>query len=1744
MQLLAQSAHSEVYRLDETLESPPVVLKVLKPSPDLNVGQERLNREFQITQDLNLRAVRHARQKTSWEGRPALLLDYVTGVSLRTFLAESPPDLNTSLKIALELSRKLMVLHEQGIVHLSLCPEHVLIQPEALTVTLIGLGQSQYLNELLAQVTAVSELELNYSYMAPEQSAHSGLMPDPRSDLYSLGVVLYELFTGQVPFVGAGPQELIYAHQVLSPPSPLDFLPAELAVRTTLAKMLLTLLAKDPVDRYQSAGSLVQDLDRCWQAYQEHQELPDFEPAAWERAARLTLSEQLFGREREQDWLQQKLSALPRQNQAQLILLRGPSGCGKSRLQAEAMGWFSEGTLLQGGKYEQQGAPIPYQALIQTLNAWLRQILLSEAEVIELWKNRLQEEASTELLRPLLALLPQWEILLGSRPREMNAEPESPRARQEQIKNAVLQFFRILCRFEAPILICIDDLQWADASSLDWLSWLLNAEALAPLAILASAREEVEEGTPFAAWLGDLEHQESLMGRAMDTVVQELKLLPLSLGAIQDWLEVSLHLSSGRAETLAAKVQYLSQGNAFELRQQVQHLYAMGVLWYSREQQSWEWDLRRLETAPDEDEPDLLQTTLAQLTPQAQTLLHWAAILGRGLSLDEWAHISGLKAPVVQGVLPQFLKLAWIQIQEGQFHFQHDRFQQSILDSLSPEQQAQMHLQLGRQWLAQHLSGEAEEAGESDLMALYETLFHLNLVAPLIQEQPERLQVARLNLRAAQAARQDSAYEACLDFATAGLRFLPARAWELEPDLSFALTLRSAEARTVLDQFEAAQEQFELLWHQARNSDEKCQISNLQLVYYSQKNWHQAGMRLFVQRLAQEGFPLPDQPLLFWGQIGRRVLWLRRFVRQKSLDELQNLPFMQASQPKLQVQLMADAMDSLVVMNDIPKILWNAVQIGGLSFEYGHRPISSLSYVQLAVLFLIQFKDRESAEKLVALARFRSEQNGDLLLQAKVQTSLTLFFQTYMLPLSVLTRELEAERRLFEQAGETLLSFYNIYVLATCRLVQGLDLQLHLRQLERDYHLLAAHHHDMGCDLLQNLQLAPLRCLMGKIGSSDLLATPLDLREKFTLEMAQQELGHKYLMLAYLLGDEVALQRWTELGFDKLKQPMRIWDFVEGYFFLILASLSLARRGPQFQSYAKRARNLERRFQTMARRFPVNLQWQARFLSAELQAHDGQILPAIQDFERLMAEAEAAHNLFWLGLAARRAGEWALEAGLRSLAGHYLQRAQRSYAFWGAQALVQDLAAAHPDLCARPLAGTSERSQAPLTAQLDWEDLMQAALLLAEESEQSGLLKKFLHLLGQHAGAEYGALLLTDEDRSNWFLEATWQALEDRVHLERQPLSRLEPVSLGLIREVMQTAEPLIVSDARTELKHIQGAYLQEPDRAALRSLLILPLLRQGQLIGLVYLEHRHSAGVFRSEHLEALKVLAAQAAIALSHARLYQELQGQNEDLEQKVKDRTEALARANEELQTRNAFLDQLNRVKDEFLNMVSHDLKNPLNSILLFSRYMESRRVSEAKVREIGGMISRAGQRMFSLLEDLLDLNRLEQKKLKLNLEPLDWGHEIQLLVADFEAMACEKKQRLRFLKQVNSSLLQADTARLRQIVENLVSNALKFSPPGCQVTLILEQRPGSAGPELLLSVLDQGPGLSAEEQTRLFQAFVKLSPQPTGGESSSGLGLSIAYQLAEAMGGKLWCESQLGEGSTFVLSFPALRVSAES
>lgn len=257
----------------------------------------------------------------------------------------------------------------------------------------------------------------------------------------------------------------------------------------------------------------------------------------------------------------------------------------------------------------------------------------------------------------------------------------------------------------------------------------------------------------------------------------------------------------------------------------------------------------------------------------------------------------------------------------------------------------------------------------------------------------------------------------------------------------------------------------------------------------------------------------------------------------------------------------------------------------------------------------------------------------------------------------------------------------------------------------------------------------------------------------------------------------------------------------------------------------------------------------------------------------------------------------------------------------------------------------------------------------------------------------------------------------------------------------------------------------------------------------------------------------------------------------------------RLSRELAMRRAIQDELEATRDrltqaieeksELMHMLAHDLRNPLTSVVMGTDLLRMGGLPREQVDTVSRLRAQA-QQMTRLLDDLMDANAIEAGHRRYHFAPVDAVRAVRASVESFAEPAAMKRLRIELSLPEADALVETDEGAFRQVIDNLISNAVKYSPSGQGIVVAL----AAMGDEMHVSVTDRGPGLSVEEVERLFRKFGKGSARPTGGEKSSGLGLWIVKRVVSALGGRVWCESQPGQGAKFTFALPVrARVTGE-
>ncbi len=1402
------------------------------------------------------------------------------------------------LEIALQLARILGGIHARDIVHKALTPRHVLFDPATGVIALAGFNIASELDQERQTVQMSRHLEGPLPYISPEQTGRMNRDLDYRSDYYSLGVLVFELLTGRRPFQANDLLEWVHAHISCLPPAPHEISPA---VPEAVSAIVLKLLAKNPEARYQSAEGLIHDLAHCADRLAAGREIESFKLGAKDVVQKFLVPQSLYGRERE---LQELLGLFETAaaGDTEFCLVHGYSGVGKSALVNEIdRPLVRERGFLVQGKFEQFQHGEAYTALATAFRSLVQQVLSEADERLAEWRVQLLEALSPNA-RLVQDLVPELELIIGAQPAVAELPPAEARNRLHIV---LTNFLRVFAGQGHPVVLFLDDLQWSDAPTLELLRRLMTSRDLSHLLLIGAYRSnEVGAGHPLRLLLDDLQLQKR---------IRQLAVGPLDRDSVAHLVADALSREPDETRPLSDMLYDKTQGNPFFTNELLRQLHKEGAITPDPASGRWNWDLDAARwSAVSSDVVEFMVDNLRRLPPATQKVMQLAACIGGSFDLHTLSAINERPVAETATALQPALKCHTVLPLHSDYRlvsecteplafnpiyrFQHDRVQQAAYALIDTQWLREVHLSVGRLML-QHAGDRVPEERLIDIVG------HLNEGRSLIASADERLQVAALNLRAGVRARQSSAYETAFGYLQVALELLPADTWRETPALMRELALETQQCAYLTGRIEAAESWIEVLLEHAHSDLERSDILATRTRQYATLGRMQESILSAIQGLAMLGVDITGHPTL--EDIAAERCLVEVNLGGRPIADLVEAPPVQDPATLTAMRLLMEIFAAAFLSgsgNLFPYLVLKGVN---LSLRHGNCPESAFVYAAYGMLLCGELDEPALGYQYGKVGLAINERLDDLTLRARVIYVYAMFVHHWSNHWTSLTPWFRKGIEAGYQSGDLL---YLAYSAQDCVIWDPtLDLEtahrLHAENLEIVRECAYQDSLDSGTLFLQ-LQ----RNLLGLTDSPCSLSD-----DSFNVEQCLQGMRQRQFMtgianyhiynaeLCLLYGDhDRALEHVHEQ--DRLiKSAMSLPQLVRFY---IVAFLTLATHYPEMAADEQTATR-ERMQRDLARmtRWADNCEANFRHLQylmeAELERLDGAREGALERYDAAIDAARRSGFLRDEATACERAAGHLLALGRQRAAEGYLRGAHHLYDRWGAQRKVSLMEQEYPVL--RELATGGRVSTAVRDASdLDLASVMKASREISGEIVLERLLKTTMGIVLQNAGGQWGGLVVRRDGRLA--LEAA-EMPAGGLSVVDVPTHSLVPDADGgrvplpvtLISHVLYSGEAVVLHDATSE-----GQFQQDPYVLRFRpvSVLCVPLRRE-RFEGVLYMENNLARGVFTEERVEVIRLLAAQASVAIENARLYEQVQDYSRTLEEKVVERTARLEQLNEELQ-----------------------------------------------------------------------------------------------------------------------------------------------------------------------------------------------------------------------------------------------------
>ncbi|BAY92902.1 MULTISPECIES: trifunctional serine/threonine-protein kinase/ATP-binding protein/sensor histidine kinase [unclassified Tolypothrix] len=1785
---LYNGSRTIVYRAVRETDSVPVVIKLLK-NPYPSFSELLLFRnQYTIGKNLNSPLIIQTYSLESLHNGYMLVMEDFGGISLKDYFSKNQRVTSREefLVIAIALCDILDLLYHERIIHKDIKPSNILINPETKQVKLIDFSIASLLPRETQTLVNPNVLEGTLAYISPEQTGRMNRGIDYRTDFYSLGVTFYELLTGELPFASNDAMELVHCHIAKHPPLIHEINPD---IPSVISEIVGKLMAKNAEDRYQSALGLKFDLEKCLIQLKETGEIQSFEIGQRDVCDRFIIPDTLYGRETE---VQTLLEAFERVSQGatEIMLVAGFSGIGKTAVVNEVhkpivrqRGYFIK------GKYDQFQQNIPFSAFVQAFRDLMGQLLSEFDAQLQIWKTKILEVVG-ENGQVLIDVIPELEHIIGAQP---PATELSGTAAENRFNLLLQKFVQVFTNQEHPLVMFLDDLQWADSASLKLLQLLMQDTKY--LLLLGAYRDnEVSSTHSFIMTIDELKKSEVL--------VNKIILQPLSEAKLNQLVADTLNCELLPAQSLTTLIYQKTKGNPFFSTQFLKALNNEQLITFDFASRNWQCDIARIKAlAITDDVVEFMSLQLQKFPQHTQNILKLAACIGAQFDLQTLAIIS-------EQVLEATAADLWKALQEGLiipntkiykffvkfehissdyaaanpvYRFLHDRVQQAAYSLIPDEKKQVTHLKIGQLLLQNSAEIEREEK-------LFDIVGHLNQGQVLIHQPQERKALAKLNLKAGNKARNSTAYTAAREYFQTGIELLEINCWQSQYELALNLYIAATEASYLNGDFDAMEQLAFLVLQQAQSIIDKVKIYEIQIAALTASSQILAAIAVGREALAQLGVELPSQ--VDETQIRKALAAVNQQLQSREIAALIDLPLM--SEPQAQAAIQILSMLFPPVLLGIPGLMpiLGATMVR-LSLEFGNTPASIPGYAIHGMVMCAFFGEVEIGYEFGKLALSLLEKLNVPGMKCITLNLFGAFIHHHRQALlTTLIIQKESYRAGMEN-GDFLYAGYSIQGYAFGRLFTGAELNALADELHTYSTALAQFKQDSARIYLDMVQQTVAQFRETVSQSDRLIGTFYDETVMFPKHEQDRDLTafaftYNYkLLLAYSFGNYHAALEYITQFKSYLMAVSGMFLVPLFHFYAALTHLALVSTEPE-KIFAE-VETHQKTLHQWAENAPMNHLHKWHLVEAEKCRVCGDKLAAMEHYEQAITLAKTHQFLNEEALANELAAKFYLDWDKEKIAQTYMMEAYYCYARWGAKAKVIDLERRYPQLLLPILhkqqptfkptetilsisshtIQSSSLSNTSLSQALDLATIIKAFQSLSCEIELEKLLSTLLQVILENAGADKCALLMPKGDC--WVIEALSQFQQRAIILQSLPCEEI--VSVSLINRVKNTLVAAVVENAVVEPTLLADPYILHH---APKSIFCAPILNQGKLMGILYLENNLTLGAFTSERIEILNLLCTQAAISLENAKLYHQLENYSHNLEQKVAERTQELTTKATQLEStlNQLYSTQAQLIQAEKMSSlgqlvagIAHEINNPINFIygnlsaaneyvtslielnhLYQSIYPQTLPEIAQKIADIDlefilndlpnllSSMKVGAERIRQIVLSLRNFSRLDESEIKE--VDIHSGLESTLLILQHRLQSNSKRPEIILSKQYGVlPLVNCYASALNQVFMNIINNAidaLETSDNNRQPTIMIKTELTETK-NVIIRIADNGIGMNQSVQNQIFNPFFTTKPVGSG----TGLGLSTSYSIVvEKHCGQLSCISAPGEGTEFIIKIP--------
>ncbi|HPS57310.1 MAG TPA: PAS domain S-box protein [Spirochaetota bacterium] len=1485
----------------------PRVVRVFKTGKLRPSEITLFRQEYEKLMNLEINGLPRILETGLYQGRPAVVYEFYEPFFLSDYMLGGKSGLEDFFRIAISLTGILADLHRNNITCLDLRPDNIAYEGDSLKI--IDFGSSLIITRKNEQLFNEDIIKNSLPYISPEQTGRINRTPDYRSDLYSLGIILYELLIGSKPFASADPMELIHSHIARMP-----LLPGELDSRIApvLSRIVMRLLEKSPEDRYRNAGGLLSDLVRCANQLTSTGQIDDFNIGLHDLSPEIIIPGLLVGRDKETELLtgvfNRTFSSGRDDKSIEVVFIYGGAGCGKSALIDEVRKIAAVNrTYFLAGRHQENQHNTPYSALAEALSGMIKQILSESSDRINLWKETLTN-ALGENGKLITDILPPLELLTG----RQSAVPElSAEASQNRLVYTFMKLIRALASLDNGLVLAIDDIQWMDSASSTLLKNIIINRDISRLMIILSYRADVKDGILCTHELPGLLKQKGVP-------VIEIGIGPLTYENTKTYIKRIVLLDENDAALASGLVHKKTCGNPLYITQIIKSLHESGAL-YFKVNTGWHFDPGKINEARIPDTViGLFAERIAQLPDAVKKILGICSCLGLIFDIDTAGEVGSVHVDEVFSAVRHGVDQGIIVFHENGYYFAHDRIREAFYSAIPDDEKSAIHLKAGKVILKNASHDKAD-----DLTDVIVNHFQAGLSA--VTSESERRSIAALNISASKKALSRAAYESALVYVKTAVSVTVSDCWEEDYDFALLLYTTAAEASFLSGDFAFMKKMTETALAKIILFMDKIPVYELVIQAHYALNRMQRGIEEGLSVLRQLKNPLPENPSklhVIKGLVKTRMLLKRKIYSELLLMKEMTIPETRAVM-KISNTMGINAYKTRPRL--VPLIVFSTVE---LSVKYGNAPETAYSFAAYGMILCAALGDIDAGFKYGTLALKLSDRPEGEKYKPRTIHLIYCMIWHWKNHLRDTIEHIQHAYTLGMEMGDIEDATSSAHLYCVHKYLCGYNLGEVITEMLSYDNIIKRFRQETNLNYLR-IERQALINLREK--SADPVQLEGEAYSESKMLLVHEQAGDKsaiailFIMKtinAFLFGRYGESVTFAEKAGSNIDALMGLGFIPVLCFYDSLARLALYDSASPAvkKKLMKSARSNMKQLRRWAAHAPMNHSHKIDLVQAELFRVTGAHSEAMRLYDRAADRALENGYIQESAVASESAARFYLSLGYGRTASAYAAEARDLFLKWGALSKADDMEQMYPGLLSRSgitgkntenkdgITDTFHEPTAVSNPALDFYTVVEALKSISGEIVLDSFIDHVMKLIIKNAGASRGVLLVSRNDE----IYAAAEGLADSsMAVIKKPviLSEYSGLPHSVINFTARTGESVVLANAVSDKTFSMDEYFRS---CGVKSVLCQPLVNQQKLKGIIYLENSLATDVFSTERMELVKLLSAQAAISLDNAILFERTLSAESEIQQQYEEmqsQFEEMESMNEELHSAYTELDLIN-------------------------------------------------------------------------------------------------------------------------------------------------------------------------------------------------------------------------------------------